>query len=424
MNEINNYTFKAKFKGLIHTPSTLSGLKKLIKEQYTIVGKFKTYGDSCIGSKKSVSLEKFNKVINFDKKKKIIEVQSGMLLKNLMCIILKENLILRCTPGSKYLTVGGMIASNIQGKCTNLNNIKYYINSLKILNNKNKIIYCSKKVNKKYFDLTIGGFGFTGPIISAEFKLDKVASRNINQKIIPFYNYQNFYKHFLTKNEYQYSVVWIDAIKDKFSGLIINGNHSSEKVTLNSKKDIYLPFFLIKFLSFIVYKKIFIQLFNKIFYYKKLFNSKKIVHLYDFFFPQDAILNYNQLFKKNGFYQFQFSISIKNIEKIINEIKKKLRHIKVYSNFCVIKFMNNKEDINRLSLSMDIPINNNSIKIRKILNDITKKYELDINLSKDLILYGYNKNIENSNPFLKKKNKSFLFEKHTSQMIKRLKKIN
>ena len=66
-----------------------------------------------------------------------------------------------------------MIANNIHGKKTSRNQIKYYINEIVIMAPNKKIIKCTPKKNKKIFDLTIGGFGLTGIILSAKIKLKK-----------------------------------------------------------------------------------------------------------------------------------------------------------------------------------------------------------------------------------------------------------
>ena len=59
--------------------------------------------------------------------------------------------------GCKFVTIGGIIANDIHGKLIAKNNLKDHILSLKIINNKNKVITCSRYKNKKLFDLTIGG---------------------------------------------------------------------------------------------------------------------------------------------------------------------------------------------------------------------------------------------------------------------------
>ena len=77
------------------------------------------------------------------------------------------------TPGTKYVSIGGMVANNVHGKNVNKNQLKYYINQIKLLNLQGKIITSSNKKNKKIFDLTVGGFGLTGIIISVKNKIKK-----------------------------------------------------------------------------------------------------------------------------------------------------------------------------------------------------------------------------------------------------------
>ena len=70
-----------------------------------------------------------------------------------------------------------MIATNVHGK----NHHKFggfgkFVISFKILNNKNKLILCSRKKNNKIFSYTIGGMGLTGVIYSLKIKLKKIVS--------------------------------------------------------------------------------------------------------------------------------------------------------------------------------------------------------------------------------------------------------
>ena len=64
--------------------------------------------------------------------------------------------------------------NNVIGKNSYRNQFKYCIREIELLVSKNKIIKCSPKKNKKIFDLTIGGFGLTGIILSAKIKVRKI----------------------------------------------------------------------------------------------------------------------------------------------------------------------------------------------------------------------------------------------------------
>ena len=65
--------------------------------------------------------------------------------------IFNKGLILPCMPGCKYVSIGGMIANNISGKLLTNNKIENFIHSIKLINNNNKIIECSRKKNKFFF---------------------------------------------------------------------------------------------------------------------------------------------------------------------------------------------------------------------------------------------------------------------------------
>ena len=150
-----------------------SKIKKTVKRKsFIISGNQRSFGDVALNDKSIVSMRNFNKVIHFDIKKGIIELESGMLLKEVLPIIVAKGWIFPVTPGTKYVSMGGMAANNINGKNTKKNQIKFYIKKIKLLCLDKKIVSCSVKSNKKLFDLTVGGFGLTGIIL---FKMERTS---------------------------------------------------------------------------------------------------------------------------------------------------------------------------------------------------------------------------------------------------------
>ena len=75
----------------------------------------RSYGDSSINPKNTVITTKL-KIINFDKKKGTLEAESGVSIEQILELIVKEGWFLPVTPGSKKITLGGMIASDVHGK--------------------------------------------------------------------------------------------------------------------------------------------------------------------------------------------------------------------------------------------------------------------------------------------------------------------
>jgi len=262
--DISNFSsFRTIKKAKVFFPKNVLEIKECIKKKYNLFGNLKSYGDSVLGKKNFFSLIKF-KSIDIDEKKKIADVGSGLLLNELLEEILKKKLILPCMPGTKYVTIGGMIASDIEGKTTNSegNNIKDYIIEIKIFF-KDRIFICSSKKNVNLFNSVVGGLGFTGIILSAKLKLCKIQSQYISQKVIKFDSFESFKKILKTISKYNYATAWVDFSKKKLNGLYFTGKHERlTKVKKLIEKATITEYFVNKlfllFTNFFLRKKIFI----------------------------------------------------------------------------------------------------------------------------------------------------------------------
>ena len=108
------------------SPKNYSELKNIInKKSFIVHGNQRSYGDTCLNKNLVVSMKNFNQIKYFDKKNGIIEIESGMILKDLLPIIIEKNWFIPVTPGTKYVSLGGMIANNVHGKNIYRNQIKY-----------------------------------------------------------------------------------------------------------------------------------------------------------------------------------------------------------------------------------------------------------------------------------------------------------
>ena len=323
--QLNNFSYTSIIKTKIIKPKNLNQLINSVKKKHTISGGRRSYGDSFIGKHLNISMSNFNKILGFDKKNGILEVESGVILDTINRKIIPNGFFFDCSPGCKYVSVGGMISNNISGKLSKKNNISTKIISLKILDKNFKIKDCSLLKNKKIFNLVIGGKGRVGPIISAVLKLKKLNSDKIFQKNFFFHNYQSFSKKIKFTKSNDYCVVWINFLKKNFSGIYFYGNHINSKGSLKYKNnDIKIPSKLLLISSYFVNNKIFSFLFNFVFEIRNLIFKKKNIHLIDYFFPQNKIINWNEVFKKQGFVQFHFFFEKKKYGKNYKQYKKNI----------------------------------------------------------------------------------------------------
>ena len=130
----------------ISFPKNLKELKKEIKKNCIARGLGRSYGDSSIQTNKTIITTKLNNIINFNKKTGILEAECGVSIKELNNLIINNGWFLPVTPGSKNITLGGMIATNVHGKNHHkVGGFGKFVISFKILNNKNELILCSRK---------------------------------------------------------------------------------------------------------------------------------------------------------------------------------------------------------------------------------------------------------------------------------------
>ena len=81
------------------------------------------------------------------------------------------------TPGSKFTSIGGLIAADVHGKNHHKEgSFGDYIEWLEIITTNGEIKRCSKKENSELFNWTIGGMGLTGVIINVAFYLRAVST--------------------------------------------------------------------------------------------------------------------------------------------------------------------------------------------------------------------------------------------------------
>ena len=115
-------------KANIIYPKNLKELKEIIKILNKIKKSFTIRTGDCSYDSKSIpanpdgliiSLKKFNKIININKKAKMASVQSGSKISDIIYKLKKNNLTLYSVPGGEHITIGGAISANVIGKDSN-----------------------------------------------------------------------------------------------------------------------------------------------------------------------------------------------------------------------------------------------------------------------------------------------------------------
>lgn len=410
----NNISVKSK----IYQPSSIKDAEQFLKNFKSKIlarGFGKSYGDTAL-NKKVISLLKLKKILNFDKKNGIIEVESGISVETILKKIIPYGWFLPVISGSQFISVGGALSCDVHGKNHHQNGcFSNHCISLTFLDNNGNLKQCSPKKNKKYFHAICGGVGLVGIIVKVRLKLIKIKSNLIKQKIVKKESIKSCIESLEKNEKYKYSVSWIDFLnKNKYNDhncVIFYGDHYNKKTKLkfiqNTSNKI-MVYFLKIFFSLNIMK-----LFNILKFKSIVFNEKEnLIDYKKFFFPLDNILNWNLIYGNQGFLQYQFVISKKNIYKIINKINElNLKPILV-----VLKLFG-KENKNLLSfpkkgITIAMDLFNSKKNISK-LNILTKYLILNdgrVYLAKDSIINhkDFRKMYPNWTKFEKLKSRGFI----------------
>jgi len=377
----------------IHLPKNNIDIFNLYKQDknlsYIARGLGRSYGDSSLG-KNIISLKNYDKHISFDKELGILECSTNYSLNEIIKLITKEGWFFNVTPGSKFVTIGGAIASDVHGKNHHLDgSFCDYVLSLQIITAEGILYDSSKEKNSALFYATCGGMGLTGTIVSAKFKLLQIKSNYINTQIIKTKNLKDTIQKFKEFNNNKYVVAWIDSMtKDDSIGrsIIFIGNHSNQG-DLNFLEKI--KFSIPKIFPGFLLNKYVMILFNKIYYFFHEHDKKFKQSLDNFFYPLDGMNGWNNLYGRNGFIQIQILIKDRNFEEIIKEI------LKFFQDKGQLSFLSTLKELgpgnaNYLSfpdkgytLTLDLKMNKNIKNIYHEFELLLEKYKTKVYLTKD-----------------------------------------
>lgn len=402
--------------------TTISGCNEIIP-----AGLLRSYGDSALNCK-MISTLSLNRILNFDKENKTITCESGISFMELINFLSKHKLTLPVTPGTKFITLGGAIASDVHGKNHHINgSFGLWVESLRIILADGTIENCSKTENYELFRATVGGMGLTGLILDATIKLVELKSPIIEQTTFQAQDLQHLFELFEQYNKNEYTVSWLDTnskSKKLGRGVMLIGCETTENCELILPKPKFnVPFYF----PSNTLNKLSVGILNNLYYLKNK-NSTTHVDFNKFFYPLDILNNWNRGYGKNGFIQYQFVVPKEVSSKVITKVLEKMHRDDICSFLTVLKLMGDQNDfylsfpMKGYTLAMDIPVSKKSLMFANDLDDLIEDNGGRIYLTKDARMKKktFWNTYKNINRFLETKAKYDPKNKFQSLQSKRL----
>jgi FAD/FMN-containing dehydrogenase len=266
----------------------------------------RSYGDSALNDRVLLSRH-FNKILDFDPMTGKVTCESGVTLADLLEAFLPRGWFLSVAPGTKFISVGGAIASDVHGKNHHQQGcFSECVEALELLLPDGQVVQVSRTENRPLFLATCGGMGLTGVIITASLRLLTIQSAYIRETVQRCANLLEVFERFQANQDVPYSVAWIDCLASGEhlgrSILMLGWHTQAGSLQLPPHRPLTVPLELPSF----VLNKHFVACFNYLYYHGRPdLVAGRLTPLEDFFFPLDRIGHWNRMYGRRGFTQYQ-----------------------------------------------------------------------------------------------------------------------
>lgn len=349
--------------------SEMDALVRELPAPFLPYGLGRSYGDSCLNDGGALlDMRPLNHFLAFDAENGILRCEAGVSLAEILQLIVPHGWFLSVTPGTKFVTVGGAIANDVHGKNHgHAGTFGMYVTRFELLRSDGTRLICSPTENAEWYRATIGGLGLTGVILWAEMKLKKIESPFIDEEIIKFKNLDEFFEIARESEEgYEHTVSWIDCFAHGDSlgkGVFMRGNNAAAPTEYRWQppggQRLTVPFTAPNFML----NNFTMRAFNVLYYEKNLRKVVRgLVHYEPFFYPLDAIGQWNRIYGKRGFMQYQCIVPYDDNYRAIRAIIHKMATSGLTPFLNVLKTFGDKKSPGMLSfprkgvtLAIDFP---------------------------------------------------------------------
>jgi FAD/FMN-containing dehydrogenase len=271
----------------------------------------RSYGDSCLNDGGTLlDTTRLNHLIEFDRANGLIRCEAGVSLAELLEVIVPHGWFLPVTPGTKFVTVGGAVANDVHGKNHHgAGTFGRFVTRFELARSDGPRVVCSPGENEALFAASIGGLGLTGLMTWVELRLKRIESESIAVESVRFENLDAFFELAADSDaRFEYTVAWIDCLardRDLGRGLLMRGNHvaaSDDPQPSGRRLSLRVPCYAPRFML----NRWTLRGFNSLYYGRQRNRTvRRTCHYDSFFYPLDAIGEWNRLYGRRGFMQYQ-----------------------------------------------------------------------------------------------------------------------
>ncbi|MFW5876359.1 MAG: FAD-binding oxidoreductase [Myxococcota bacterium] len=252
-----------------------------------------------------------DRILSFDAETGLLRAEAGLSLRAMNQVFIPRGWFTPVTPGTQYVTLGGMVAADVHGKGQHVQgDFGDHVTRLRMRVADGRVLWCSRQEHSDLFHATIGGMGLTGHMLEVEVRLRRIPSPWIVQesrRIDDIDAFQDALQE--AAGRWPYTVGWIDCASRGSRmgrGILMCGRWAEpDEAPTRAPREGFRPRVPFDFPSWAL-NRLTIRAFNEAYYWKHLARERTgVVDWQTFFYPLDAVREWNRIYGKRGFTQYQ-----------------------------------------------------------------------------------------------------------------------
>lgn len=274
----------------------------------------RSYGDASLpppGALEVAGSVLADRVLAFDPATGVLRAEAGLALREILRLYLPLGFWPPASPGTAFVTLGGMVAADVHGKSHHRDgSFGRHVRALRLLLADGRIVDCDRATHPGLFRATLGGMGLTGHILEVELTLQRVPSAWIVEERRRYDGLDQLLAALhAAAADWPYTVAWIDTLaagRALGRGIVFAGRWAEAGEAPLSlpcprprwRFPLDLPAWCLS--PFVV------KIFNAVLFGTAPRQPKRrILSPQQFFYPLDVIEDWNRMYGRRGFTQYQ-----------------------------------------------------------------------------------------------------------------------
>jgi len=366
-------------------------------------GQGRSYGDAAMLKDGLVVLsERLDRIVAFDEQTGVLTAEAGLTLEQIMHDFVPRGWFPPVTPGTAYVSIGGCIAADVHGKNHHRDGtFGEHVIEFDLALADGNVVRCSRTENAELFWATIGGMGLTGIITRASVRLIPVGTAFISVQHLQAGDLDASLELMESKQwDDNYTVAWIDCLsrgRNLGRSVFMRGHHAAIRelpshlatkplsVKLRGRRNV--PFDLPSW----VLNSAAMKVFNQAYYHvQRTKRAPFIADYQSFFHPLDSVGNWNRIYGRAGFVQYQLVLPTRDARAGLVQVFEEMSRSRRPSFLSVLKRFGPENrgllsfPMEGYTLTLDIPIRDQGLfPFLDRLDEIVLKFGGRVYLAKD-----------------------------------------